>query len=678
MCSRSRLLLAGLLALCACGPEESYPGAEGVTNDRYVLLLRSVDSAAASAAGIAGVPMASSKAVVSALEGVEVVYELDQLPMMVISTRDAELLARLRSSPEVAELWPDSANAAFDTASFAYIGQPAAADAGAIGTGATVAVLDTGLDYRNAAFGTCTTPGAAGCRVAFAQDFAPQDNQLDDNGHGTNVAGIIVGEAPGARVIGLDVFNGASAWSSDIINAINWVIANKATYNIVAMNLSLGGGSSTTTCASDVFAMPIAQARNAGVLAAIAAGNDGKSTVLASPACVPEALSVGAVYDANLGGLGYGVCTDTTTAAGKVACFSNSTSFLSLWAPGTMVTAAGSTMTGTSQATPHVAGALAVLAARFPADTVDQRASRLLTGAPQVKDARNSVTRPVLSLTTALAGCNVTLSSTAPAFTAAGGTIALTVTTGAGCTWSLTGLPTWVTAAPLSGTGPGTVRLTTAANPGSARSDRFQLSGVMVRPTQAEDTTAPTGTLTAPKLTRVATVTVSVTATDPSGVAFVCVTTDATCPATSTRWQAAAASVSVTLPSPDGARTVNAFFADKRGNRNATPAATATVVLDTTAPTQGTLALSVATASSAKLSWAGFSDAGSAVVKYLVTQSTTTADPPAGCTGTAVYSGTALTTTVAVPAKTARRFRLCAVDGAGNVSAGVVGAITMP
>jgi subtilisin family serine protease len=88
--------------------------------------------------------------------------------------------------------------------------QPNISNAGSAGNGTTVAVLDTGVDYTHPAFGSCSAPGVpAECKISIAQDIAPDDANLDDNGHGTNVAGIVLGVAPGARVAALDVFRQA-------------------------------------------------------------------------------------------------------------------------------------------------------------------------------------------------------------------------------------------------------------------------------------------------------------------------------------------------------------------------------------------------------------------------------------------------------------------------------------
>jgi hypothetical protein len=163
----------------------------------------------------------------------------------------------------------------------------------------------------------------------------------------------------------LDVFTYANgylgAYASDILAAIQWVITNKDTRNICAINLSLGGGGPFSSfCADDAMAVGVTEARKAGILSAVAAGNSGWSNGLSAPACSPAAVSVGATYDAALGSLSWGEpspCSDANTAVDKIACFSNSSPYLSLLAPGSIITAGGLALSGTSQAAPHVAGA---------------------------------------------------------------------------------------------------------------------------------------------------------------------------------------------------------------------------------------------------------------------------------------------------------------------------------
>lgn len=327
----------------------------------------------------------------------------EELPLMQLRATTLEAALAMLDRDDVIAAYEVVRYETTDAESFPLIGQPAAAAAGAIGAGTSVAVLDTGLDYGRTDFGACSAPGVPStCKVVYAQDFAASDGVRDDNGHGTNVAGIVAGVAPGTRLLGLDVFTGSGAWSTDIISAINWSIANRGTYHIAALNLSLGGGSSTTPCSSDAMGIALASASAAGIAPVVASGNSGTPGAISSPACAPAAISVGAVYDSNLGARSYSTCSDPTTAADKVTCFSNSASFLTVLAPGAVITAAGYTMAGTSQATPHVAGAMAVLRAAFPSSTVDQLVERLTRTGKPVSDARNGLIKPRIDVFAAL------------------------------------------------------------------------------------------------------------------------------------------------------------------------------------------------------------------------------------------------------------------------------------
>ena len=153
-------------------------------------------------------------------------------------------------------------------------------------------------------------------------------------------------------------------------------------------------------CPGSWATTPFQNARQAGIVPVVASGNNGYVNGVSNPACAPGAVRVGAVYDANVGAKAWGACTDSVTAADRVICFSNSANILTLLAPGSTITAAGISQSGTSQATPHVAGAVGVLRAAnaFPGDSVDQTISRMRnTGAP-VTDPRNGRVTPRLNL----------------------------------------------------------------------------------------------------------------------------------------------------------------------------------------------------------------------------------------------------------------------------------------
>jgi uncharacterized repeat protein (TIGR01451 family) len=357
----------------------------------------------------------------TALAGQEIdtLRDYSHLPMGFRRFRSTAALNAFLAQPEVKAVYENRALHAVLAQSLPLIGQPSVAAVGEKGAGTTVAVIDDGIDYTLSAFGSCTAPGSpASCHVVHSQDFG---SGTTDTSHGTNVSAIVLGVAPETQIAMLNAFSGSSANSSDIIAAINWAISNRSTYNIVAINMSLGDGTKyTSACTSgNPFATPITNAISAGMTVVVASGNEKYTDGISSPACSPGAISVGAVYDANVGNVTFpGLCSDSTTAADKVACFSNSSSLLTMLAPGGAITAAGITMYGTSQATPHVAGAVAVLRAAFPGESLAATKTRLTSTGVAVTDSRNSLVKPRLNLLEAARPANdafasrVTLSGT--------------------------------------------------------------------------------------------------------------------------------------------------------------------------------------------------------------------------------------------------------------------------
>ena len=354
--------------------------------------------------------VARTAAIVAAGSGIHETQRFVALPLSAVDVTSEAGLLRLANAPETGFIGLDEKLTANLTETLPFIGQPAAAAAGLTGAGTVVGVLDTGVDYTRAAFGSCTSPGvpAATCRVGWAQDNAPDDGQLDDPGsmHGTNVSGIVAGVAPGAKLAVSDVFNGSSASSSDIAAAISWLVSLKqASINVVAVNLSLGGTVHYLGTCSDLYGFSTALAY--GIQPVVASGNGATvsgsfSDGISSPACVSGAISVGRVYDASNGGWIWGSapnqCTDTTSAPDKVVCSSQTSPSLSMLAPGSFVTAAGITQSGTSQASPHVAGAFAVFTAARPGSSAAAVLSMLqCTGVP-VTDPRTGRVTPRLSL----------------------------------------------------------------------------------------------------------------------------------------------------------------------------------------------------------------------------------------------------------------------------------------
>ncbi|MFI5533696.1 S8 family serine peptidase [Kitasatospora sp. NPDC051853] len=207
------------------------------------------------------------------------------------------------------------------------------------GAGVTAYVIDTGVRISH----TDLAP-----RAANGWDFVDNDAVAQDgNGHGTHVAGTIAGTkygvAKAAKVVGVRVLdNNGSGTTAGVVSGVEWVTKN-AVKPAVA-NLSLGGGVSTTL--DNAVAASIAS----GVTYAVAAGNSNANANNYSPARVPTAITVG-----------------STTSTDARSSFSNYGSRLDLFAPGSSITSAWgtgdtatNTISGTSMATPHVAGAAAV------------------------------------------------------------------------------------------------------------------------------------------------------------------------------------------------------------------------------------------------------------------------------------------------------------------------------
>jgi subtilisin family serine protease len=292
-------------------------------------------------------------------------------------------------------------------------------DLGLTGRGVTVAVLDSGYDtdhpdLRDDLVGEqCFCSGGGGCCPNASSSQSGQGSAEDDHGHGTNVSGIItskgtiapVGGAPDAAIVAVKVLDRHNTFccSSDVVAGLDWIINNRPDVDVV--NMSLGTFALFPDDCDDAtaFTMAFAAAINAlkaqGVLVFASSGNNGSGTDMPAPACIASTISVGAVWDSNVGSRTVLGCTDATTQADQVTCFSNSNAQTDLFAPGAPTTSTGrgggtSTFFGTSQASPAAAACAAVLLEQNPALSPAEIELALKSSPTLVLDATNGLSFP--------------------------------------------------------------------------------------------------------------------------------------------------------------------------------------------------------------------------------------------------------------------------------------------
>ncbi len=262
------------------------------------------------------------------------------------------------------------------------------------GTGSVsvdVAVIDTGIDLDHP---DLNVAGGRNCSRGASYD--------DGNGHGTHVAGTIgakddgvgvVGVAPGARLWAVRVLDnsGSGSWAS-IICGIDWVTANAGTIEVA--NMSLGGVGADTGCNDGGMHQALCRSVAAGVTYVVAAGNESDDAANHVPAAYDEAITVSALadFDGKAGGTGAATCR--ADEDDTFANFSNYGADVDLIAPGVCINSTWkgggyNTISGTSMASPHVAGAAALYKASNPGASPAQVKSALQSAGTTDWDSRD-------------------------------------------------------------------------------------------------------------------------------------------------------------------------------------------------------------------------------------------------------------------------------------------------
>ncbi|BDX06383.1 S8 family peptidase [Planctobacterium marinum] len=272
------------------------------------------------------------------------------------------------------------------------------------GEGVSIAVLDSGVDYQHPFFqgrviaGACYSAyGSCDSGAVFEEGVsAARPCPVYGCDHGTHVAGIIAGNngqmhgvAPKAEILALNVFSNdgvqMGAFDSDIIQGLEWVYQHAETYNVAAVNMSLGGGLQGEHCDDSPTKYIIDKLLEKDVLTVVASGNDGATDGVGTPSCISSAMSVGSMEK-----------------DGSIASYSNSYGQLDIVAPGSDINSSVpggkyGVKSGTSMATPHVAGAVAVLKSAFPEATAAQ-IRRALKAGKSFRDPRNGVRSAMLHI----------------------------------------------------------------------------------------------------------------------------------------------------------------------------------------------------------------------------------------------------------------------------------------
>ncbi|MDH3502811.1 MAG: S8 family serine peptidase [Nitrosopumilus sp.] len=356
------------------------------------------------------------------------IYQFKHIPY-ISTTINLDSLNILQSSPMVSSIMQDVAVPLLLYQSNTIIGADKVwlesfEEVGYTGAGQQIAVLDTGVDKNHpfligkivseACFSsnvpsegsTSLCPGGVSESTA-PNSGSPCPSSIAGCDHGTHVAGIAAGGSflyvgneyhgvvPDAQIISIKVFsqfNNPSicyfqtpcvlSYTSDQMKALEKVLelSQEPDMNIASVNMSLGGGRFNSVCDDQPLKPLIDQLRSVGVATVIASGNNGFSDSISAPACISSAISVG-----------------STTKSDYVSSFSNSANILDILAPGSSIISSilnnqFAAKSGTSMATPHVAGAWALVKEKMPNATVQETLDTLKNTGTQIQDDRNGLT----------------------------------------------------------------------------------------------------------------------------------------------------------------------------------------------------------------------------------------------------------------------------------------------
>jgi subtilisin len=360
---RRSILLVAIVAALGCLVPVAGQAATGPQAERYIVVLKdAVDSSAVAQLHAARYGVQVGHVYSYAIHGYSAVVQNDRLnelradPNVAFISRDGEVSATAQTIPTGINRIDAEQSTKFSADNTA---------------GPAVAVIDTGIDSShpelNVRGGTNCSTGRPG-------------NYQDGNGHGTHVSGTIaarnnsegvVGVLPGAPLYAVRVLNnnGSGSWS-DVVCGIDWVRANAGTLGIKVASMSLGGSGSDGSCSSDALHQAICNA--AGTVSfVVAAGNDNANFSASVPAAYDQVITVTAIadFDGLPGGTGAATCRsdvdDTPADFSNYTTSGSADAGHTIAAPGVCILSTWkgggyNTISGTSMATPHVSGTVAL------------------------------------------------------------------------------------------------------------------------------------------------------------------------------------------------------------------------------------------------------------------------------------------------------------------------------
>lgn len=332
-------------------------------------------------------------------KGYSLRYRYRYSPVLALEIDDEKILARLSRMAGVRKLRADQQGSAALLESRQIVRANEVQNLGLSGAGRVVAVLDSGIDGDHADL-------EGGILEEYGRHFLDQgadtgENFDDDNGHGTHVSGILAsrgilttaGIAPGASIIPVKVLDRRNVgWFTDWAAGIEYAVSLHQEDNGIELdviNMSLASHSLYAESCNDAhegIAGAVAAAREFGILVLAASGNNGSNDSLALPSCMDEVVSVGSTLD---------------LSPGTISTFTNRSGMLDIVAPGENIVSTGHTggnaaISGTSQATPHIAGTICLMLEANPRLDAGKILETLLASGVEIADETSGLSFPRL------------------------------------------------------------------------------------------------------------------------------------------------------------------------------------------------------------------------------------------------------------------------------------------